>query len=235
MSKVPVFLINRNRFTTTKTLSEWLLTIPEVSHVCILDNDSTYPPLLEWYANLPDRVTVNLLKSNPVEAHQIFWKLGMDKVVSKPYIVSDSDMVPAACCPKDLIARMITYSERYRCQGYLKIGPSIRIDNLPDSPWKQAQIDSNLPNWEKRHGDTGAYISAIDTTFAIYREGYGDAAYGHALRLAWPYYFEHVPWYKWPMDDEEIYYLQHASESSTFLWHVKHSCPEVLEKQIEVS
>ena len=44
-----VVINNRNRLTTTRNMVEKLLSLNPDEHIIIIDNESTYPPLLEWY------------------------------------------------------------------------------------------------------------------------------------------------------------------------------------------
>lgn len=123
------------------------------------------------------------------------------------YIISDSDVVPAECCPKDLLEKMVEVLGRHYPKRK-KIGPGLRTDNLPDTiPYKARIIKENEGFWTHRL-DNDCFGAAIDTTFALYKAGDGwqgpDPNIG--IRLDHPYVFEHTPWYVWPLTDEEKYY-----------------------------
>ena len=60
----PVYIVNRNRLTTTKRLVDWLLQSQDLEKIVILDNQSTYEPLLEYYSNLPQGVSVKWIGRN---------------------------------------------------------------------------------------------------------------------------------------------------------------------------
>ena len=95
-----------------------------------------------------------------------------------------------------------------------KIGPSIRIDNLPDCyDRKQEVID-----WESRYFehpvDNGLYRAPIDTTFALYRPriGLSRRVSLESYRMAAPYQIVHLPWYENSSapTEEENYYKSHC-------------------------
>src|ERR1019366_9044842 len=100
---IPVYITNRDRLTTTKDLVNWLKSAG-TRRIIILDNASSYPPLLEYYKVLPDGVTVHLLGRNL--GPWAFWQEGLHRLQSTPYVVTDSDLVPASECPKDLVSKL---------------------------------------------------------------------------------------------------------------------------------
>jgi len=179
----------------------------------ILDNDSSYKPLLEYYGNLSVGVSVRYQKNLGPWA---FWEQGMHQNQRTPYVVTDSDLVPADCCPKDLIEKMLGVLSAYPECG--KVGPSLRLDNIPDlsrdfithgdgKGWEGEGI-----YWRDRH-PSGAFKAPIDTTFSLYlpRSPWIPAGWQN-LRLDMPYVVEHAPWYLLkPFSEEEQYYRDHAS------------------------
>src|ERR1700675_4608017 len=96
---VTIFINNKDRLTSTRALTEWLLRAG-TKKITILDNASTYPPLLEWYKGLPEGVTVEM---GPNRGPWGAWSTGRLQTQGNPYVVTDSDLVPANCCPLDLI------------------------------------------------------------------------------------------------------------------------------------
>ena len=133
----------------------------------------------------------------------------------KPYIVTDSDLVPSDCCPMDLIDKMLDILHRYPECG--KIGPGLRLDNIPDlsrdfithgdgKGWEGEGV-----YWKKRHS-SGGFNAPIDTTFAMYSAHSPWVPAGwQNIRLDMPYVVEHIPWYvSKPFSEEEKYYRDHA-------------------------
>jgi hypothetical protein len=220
----PIYIINRNRYSSTKRLIDWLVSVGE-KDITILDNDSTYFPLLAYYEHLPKGVKLICNKVNA--GPYVLWEKKMHYDIKVPYIVSDSDIVPADCCPKDLVTKMKTLLTKVS-KYYRKIGPGLRIDNIPDSfPGKGVVLAYQQKFWQQKVGE--CFEGEIDTTFAIYRPGRRVANSGDlALRMDMPYVVEHTPWYVSTLDDEEKYYIANVEKWSTFVqaardnqWYIK--------------
>jgi hypothetical protein len=206
MRSVKIFINNHDRLTTTRALVDYLLHIPGAYPV-IIDNASTYPPLLEWYewsCPVPVVGCVNYGAQAP-------WDSGMVQrmAAGQRYVVTDADLDICAC-PADLLDVLSEGLDRY--SDFPKCGLSLEITDLPDWP-----LRPEIMSWEAGYWTTpldSRYFDAdIDTTFALYRgpewEGY------RALRTRPPYTARHIPWYG-KMDDEECYYLEHASAPEVY-------------------
>jgi SAM-dependent methyltransferase len=207
---LPVFIINRDRCGTLRTLVAWLTGLG-MRTITIVDNDSTYPPLLEYYRSLDPAgpVQVKFLKTNG--GPYALWKLGLPQQLGTPYIVTDSDLIPAPGCPNDLIARMQALLAQHPECG--KVGAGLRLDNLsPDYGQSELVLRWEAQFWQRPAGN-GVFAAAVDTTFALYPAGAPFSNGPHNLRLGYPYLFEHRPWYvdEGHLDAEEVYYRAHAS------------------------
>jgi hypothetical protein len=217
-AQIPVFINNRDRLSSTKALTEWLLKTG-THKVTILDNASTYGPLLEWYSRLPEGVVVERQANLGPWG---FWNTGRHLVQATPYVVTDSDLIPSDCCPVDLVSKL---------QGVLlsvpeceKVGPGLRLDNIPDLS-RDFITNGDGKGWEgegiywKRKHSSGAFLAPIDTTFGMYkaRAPWTDADWtwsARNLRLDIPYVVEHTPWYvSKPFSEEEQYYRDHADRT----------------------
>jgi hypothetical protein len=205
----PVYIVNRNRVSSTRRVVNWLVAAG-VERVTILDNASTYPPLLEWYEQgKPEQVELVHVGRNI--GPNCFYELGYWDRYKEDYILTDSDVVPSDCCPQNLIEHMVEVLAQHpqRC----KVGPSLRTDNLPSNlPYRERIVRENIGFWQKRIGD--CFEAGIDTTFALYshRAGYQRPDPAGCLRTDFPYVFEHWPWYIWPLNDEERYYANRTLE-----------------------
>jgi hypothetical protein len=124
---VPVFIVNRNRHAALERLVTWLIG-GGTRKVVILDNDSSYPPLLAYYDHLPAGASVLKLGEN--HGPYVLFEQGVHQVLDTPYVLTDSDIVPAEFCPSDLIGRLLEVLRKYPDAS--KVGPALRIDNLPD-------------------------------------------------------------------------------------------------------
>ena len=205
---IPVFIVNRNRLGAMRRLVDWLVAAG-TRRVVIMDNASDYAPLLQYYRQLPDGVRVMLMPEN--HGPYVLWQQGVHKVLDTPYVVTDSDVVPADFCPPDLIGTLLTHLNRH--PDAKKVGMALRIDDLPDS---YGEADT-VRKWESQFWEhpvaPGVFAAPIDTTFALYpaRGEFSNEACN--LRLGHPYIAEHTPWYvdEAALSDEERYYREHTS------------------------
>jgi glycosyltransferase involved in cell wall biosynthesis len=205
---VPVFIVNRNRLGALRELVDWLCAAG-TRRVVIMDNASDYPPLLAYYEQLPSSVKVMRLPEN--HGPYVVWQQGVHKVLDTPYVVTDSDVVPAGFCPQDLIGALLSTLQRF--PEARKVGAALRIDNLPDS---YGEADT-VRKWESQFWEhpvaPGVFAAPVDTTFAIY-PAFGEFSNDTGnLRLGHPYIAEHTPWYvdEAALSAEERYYRDHTS------------------------
>ena len=218
-TEIPVYITNRNNLNRGfRDLVNWLIKAG-TKHIEVLDNDSTYPSLLEYYSLCPVKVT----KLGENKGPWAFWIKALHLKTQTPYIVTDADVVPDKDCPLDLVKKMLEVFLRYKKTGCMKVGPGIRIDNLPDYyNKKQRVLITEAMNWCARMPEDDCFRAGIDTTFALYwtqqgcshPAGAGDLHY----RLISPYVVEHRPWYVNSADltEEDIYYTAHIGTWSTW-------------------
>lgn len=215
--EIPIIINNFNRLSTLRLLIESLEKRNYVN-IYIIDNHSTYPPLLEYYKGLPYKVFY--LKDNL--GFKALWKSGLSKLFCKDYyIYTDSDVIPIEECPSDFIEYFFTILRKYKYAR--KVGFSLRIDDLPD----KFRNKNEVIEWEKRFYSSfnkdGLYKAPIDTTFALYRPrvGLSRSRYVESYRTPYPYQACHLPWYldSNNLDEEEMYYIEHCSKTTA--WSTK--------------
>lgn len=213
-AQVPIYINNRDRLTSTKALCEWLLRAG-TQRIVILDNASTYAPLLEWYRSLPEGVQV---EKHPNLGPWAFWGLKRQETQATPYVVTDSDLIPSDCCPLDLVEKCRKVLANSPECG--KVGPNLRLDNIPDlsrefiTSGDGKGWEGESPFWKRRHA-SGGFNAPIDTTFALYlpHSPWVPADWNN-VRLDMPYVVEHTPWYvKKPFSEEEQYYRDHTNNT----------------------
>lgn len=217
---IPIVINNFNRLSTLKQLIE-SLEKRGYFNIHILDNDSTYPPLFEYYAGCK----YDVIKLGCNLGFKALWK---DRAVRKRfchdyYVYTDSDVVLSEECPSDVVDRIFRLlHDKYKFAR--KIGLTLRTDDLPDCyAHKQKVLD-----WESRYSKCevnadGLYRAPTDTTFAVYRPrvGLSRSRFVEAYRIAAPYSLRHLPWYQDSdnPDEEERYYTQHCNRVT--LWTSK--------------
>lgn len=212
---IPVVINNFNRLTFPSKLIEFLERCG-FTNIVILDNNSTYPPLLEFYRNCSHKV-IRELKNH---GHLAFWKCGLYRKYKWNYFVySDPDVMPIDECPKDFIKYFKEIlDENYKLD---KIGFGIKIDDLPDSFCiKDRVIEYEKRYWEKEV-KPNLYEAPIDTTFALYKP-FSNLLRGEiytlsAFRTNFPFLIRHLPWYvdSNKFSEEELFYMRTCNSSST--------------------
>jgi hypothetical protein len=204
-TEIPIVINNRNRITFLKKLIDSLKS-RGYNNIFILDNNSTYEPLLEFYKSTDCKV-IMLGKNLGYDALN---KIDLYKKIKKNYFVyTDSDVLPNELCPNDFINTFLSILKKY--PKIQKVGFALKIDDLPDFfDSKQKVI-----NWESKFYETeiekGLYLAPIDTTFALHRPLATISTKGRyeMIRAGFPYNAYHLPWYNnsKELSQEEIFYI----------------------------
>lgn len=211
LANIPVVINNRNRFTYLRQLIQWLERCG-MKNIIILDNDSTYPPLLKYYADTKHKVIFLKRNGGP----RSIWLSELTKdYLCDFYIYTDPDVVPNESVGFEAIRAMY---DRLRSDFSIdKIGLALRIDDLPDHfKLKQQVID-----WEKQFWnyplDKTFFRAPVDTTFALYAPFARGGGECKALRTNFPFVAAHLPWYEnsdMPNEEDE-YYRSHSAPSDS--------------------
>ncbi len=215
---IPIIINSFNRLTTLRRLIA-SLEQRGLTNIHILDNCSTYPPLLEWYATEGGGYDIIRLPKNL--GFKALWKHRptRKRFCCDYYIYTDPDLELDPACPADVVARMFDLLKN-RYPYAFKIGPSIRLDDLPDCYEHKAQVlRCESCNFTRPVGD-GLYRAPIDTTFALYRPRIGLSRRSslESYRMAEPYRIRHLPWYEDSdnVTNEDRYYKEHCSYVTTW-------------------
>jgi len=215
-----VIINNFNRLEPLLKLVSWLKRAENVSEIIIVDNCSTYEPLLDYYTST--EFTIHKAEKN-------YRFSGLKKYVEKipekeSFIVTDSDIVPHENCPLDLIPKLSYFSERYKKQDILKVGPGLYLEDIPDKyPLKykillqQENCRNNAAKFVQIIESDSVIPFKIDTVFALYRERRSVGKVRPCITMKYPYVVRHMDWYEDPQSFTEEYknYLSTANEMST--------------------
>lgn len=197
MHDVPVYITVRDRLRDLRKLVAWL---ERAGHrIILLDNASSYRPLLEY------------LNASPHEVRWLGGNLGSralwaaDMAPDEPFVVTDPDIVPLEDCPLDAVAHLQGLLDEH--PGYLKAGLGLYLDDVefPSKGWERSLHSRQIA--------PGVFDSLIDTTFALYRPG-AEFVYD-AIRTGAPYRARHGSWYVTEPDAEDAYYLERAETGAT--------------------
>lgn len=209
LDTIPIFIISFNRLSYIQSMIACLEKIGK-KNIVIIDNASTYPPLLDFYKAIPYKV----IRLSENWGYRVFWKNPLfDEYRKSFYIVSDPDIEPIEECPNDFVERF--FNILYKYPMVRKVGFSLKIDDLPP----KGLFTKNVLKWEKKYNKTllkkdQIYYADIDTTFALYvPDEFVLSGFNEAFRTAYPYQARHMPWYKDSSEvtDEDRYYAAHKT------------------------
>lgn len=204
--QIPIIINNYNRLTTLKKLISDLEK-RGYYNIHIIDNKSSYPPLLEYYKNCNHKV-YHLKKNIGFKA---LWRSGLwYRFFRGYYCYTDSDLSLVEECPDNFMEVFHGILKKY--PEVFKVGFSLKIDDLPD----HYHLKEKVLDWESRfyleEKEKNIFIAPIDTTFALYRpftrRGKRDGSQ-EILRMGNPYQCRHLPWYENSQNptEEEKYYV----------------------------
>jgi len=225
---IPIYLNARNLLTPLRAMVERLAAIPAAGPIVIVDNASTWPPLLAWYAEIERapgftpgpietrKIRIVRLRKNRGELAP-FQLPSRDSQLPSPFFaVSDPDL-DISGVPDDFLAVLAYGLNRHPHR--VKAGLSLRIDDLPpEAPFTRQVLRHESRFWQRTLPPStlnsqpsyspgvkpGArpifYDANVGLTFAVYRGPIRRSAfrYAPALRAAPPYTARHLPWYLTP-------------------------------------
>lgn len=184
------------------------------TNIVILDNCSTYPPLLHWYATLAGNAVVRF--STNIGSRCLYDSGYLANNITGEYLVySDSDLELNTLMPLDFLEIMKSKLLKYD-EG--KIGLALRIDDVPTNCYKNCF--SGSIDWEKQFWtdqvEKNVYRAMVDTTFCLMRHPFNNDL--KALRIAGNFTARHLPWYQEysSLNEEERYFVENASSESNF-------------------
>jgi hypothetical protein len=207
-----IFVTVRDRVTDLRQLVDWL---ERAGHerIVLLDNSSTYEPLIEY------------LKASPHDVRPLTANHGArcawiaDQIpAGEWFVVTDPDILPIEACPLDLIATL--HHVLLEHHQFSKAGPGLYLDDIGPKDflnWEQSLVaiaSDEFPNPRGRELAPGVFDSLIDTTFALHRPG--TQFQYDAIRTGYPCQARHLSWYREDNPTaEDRFYLEHAIAGPT--------------------
>jgi len=226
MLDIPIFILNKDRLEALKLVVESLLK-RNYTNITIIDNKSTYPPLLEWYQSSEIDVYFNPMpKTCNGSLHFLAYEYKVERflkaVTSNYYAFNDSDVVLIDECPDNFVADLIEVCKKFNCH---KVGLGLKIDDIPDHFYRKSDVQAiEGPYWNTPvDGEKmPLYRAPIDTTFAVYQPG-AAAAWGSkdtCLRTGGAYMARHLPWYYDynNLPEDEKYYIMNLEPGKGPCW-----------------
>jgi len=185
--------------------------------IVVIDNASTFPPLLEYLSqNSPD---FSVIRHEENQGPRDMF-LDSKNLLSLPeyFCVTDPDLELNPSLPEDFIWELISLTEKHRVR---KAGMALDISDWSKMRHEKFRIgaaDYQIWEWEAQFwknpvgvtstGDE-VYSAAVDTTFAVYNKRYFDPADQlKGVRVGGKFACRHLPWYKdriVPQEEEAFY------------------------------
>ena len=217
---IPVVIIAFNNYTYIKMMVEQLKKY-NFNNIHIIDNNSSYPKLLEYYNNNKD---INVIFMNTNYGHRVLFKSINREFYNKLpnfFILTDPDIQFNDNLPNDFVKVFSNMTEKYKVGkvGFsLSIQDHLEFKNITYTKFKKKK---NIFQWEsefwKNQIDNDIYKASIDTTFAVYNKKYfkivkNEAKFLNGIRIAGIYTAKHLPWYKKTiLPKEELEYYNNNS------------------------
>ena len=210
MADVPIFIVVRDMLSPLQQLLAWL---DRAGHerIYLVDNESTYPPMVEFLSATPHTV----LSCGWNMGHRSPWLSGavFEHADGEQYVVTDPDIVPDEDCPLDAVSHFAEVLSAH--PEVQRVGFGLHIDDLPDHYAPKADVIAwESPFWQNEVAP-GLFSAPIDTTFALARVPRAQAM--PSLRTGPPYVARHLPWYDNTAEptEELLYYRQHGDRALT--------------------
>lgn len=220
LDDIPVIIINYNQLLYLKKNIEQLKK-NNFKKIIIIDNNSTFPELLEYYKTIDSFITVIQLQENL--GHLVLYKkLDLfNKYCKGFYFMTDADVILNDRLPPDFKQNLLATLKKYHF-FHTKVGFALDISDIPDFyPLKQKVMKWESKYWEKQIGKN-MYEADIDTTFGLYKPGYKISKYSSftkAVRVAGNFTAKHGGWYLDPnhfSDEQKFYFKDNISTSWIF-------------------
>lgn len=221
LKSIPFIIINFNQLEHLRNLVDFAIK-RGFKNIVIIDNKSTYPPLLDYYKTLSLPVIVEYMSENL--GHRVL--MNNEKLYSKYcrglFILTDADIRPNKNLPADFLEKMTKLLLKKRSK-VTKVGFALDLENIPDYyPAKEKVIKWEKQFWSKKISDD-IYYANIDTTFALYipnpKKTFVTPGYFvNAIRMAGDYTCDHMGWYinYNNLNDEQLFYNTTASNVSSW-------------------
>ena len=211
---VPIFINARDRLGVMKKMIDWLLDAG-YRKLIILDNNSTYPPLMEYYSELEMDSRLKIIRLGKNLGYKALWFSGVLETlkIATPYVYTDPDILPIEACPKDFVKQLIKLLDANH--ELRKVGLGIVWEDITFfNKDYYKELESNFYD-ATRIGDN-LYYAQVDTTFALY-SNVRHYSLRFSLRTTGDFRIYHLPWYfdYDNLPEDERYYIEHADSSAS--------------------
>jgi hypothetical protein len=209
-TEIPIIINNRNRLYFLKKLLNYL-ECKKYSNIIIIDNQSTYIPLIEFY----NKCKYKIIRLQKNLGYLALWKIDFfNKIKDNFYVYTDPDILPTEDCPHDFIEYFLDFMNKKT--DLEKVGFSLKIDDLPINDNYNNIIKNEKKFWRTKIPGTNFFDAPIDTTFALYRPHTYGGYWLNCARSDSPYLARHLSWYDDKDKQEELFYYSNIKKNSSF-------------------
>lgn len=218
---IPIIIINFNQLYYLQQLVDFFIKRGH-HNIVIIDNNSTYQPLIDYYSSIENNVTIERMCQN--FGHMVFFESNelQNKYGKGFYFLTDADIIPNNQLPLDFFETMLQTMKKHFV-NITKVGFALDIESIPDYyPKKQNVINWETPFWKYQAGKN-KFHSLIDTTFALYKPGYPkkykQVGFLYAIRMSGNFTAKHGGWYidYNNMTEEQVFFQKTATSSSSWM------------------
>ncbi len=222
-SSIPVIIINFNQLFYLEQLIDFLI-LKKTKNIIIVDNCSTYLPLLDYYKKISENQNITIEIQNENLGHLVFWR---NRELYKKYsegffVITDADIVPNENLNNDYLKIMLNLL--IKNYEFTKVGFALNIENIPD----YYSLKQKVLNWESQYWNSetekNCYNADIDTTFALYWPKVDRIVknthpyFFKAIRMGADFTAKHGGWYldNENLSDEQLFYLNTSNGSNSW-------------------
>ena len=219
---IPIVIIAYNNYTFVKNFIYQLLHLK--NNIIIIDNNSTYKPLLSFYNYISNYYNIKVIKLNKNYGHEVYLK--RKDLLPNIYILSDPDLKLNNNMPKNVSDILYNLSNHYK---KFKVGLCLDISDshLFINTTNYMNIKNmTIENWEKKFWEKKIinkkyelYNANIDTTFTLVNWNYYKNNKYDGIRIGKNFTAKHLPWYKnyieYNIPNEELKFMKNNNTSST--------------------
>ena len=206
---LPIFINNFNNYYTLHKLVDDFYK-KGYRNIYVLDNKSTYKPLLKYYK---ENKKIKVIYLNKNYGHKSIWDCPFLKDIFKYWFVYTDPDLDISNVPDDFLIEMMNIHKNNKLDKNTKIGCALEINDIPEFNKKKKKeiIDWETQFWNSKNlkivQNQKIYHTQIDTTLALYPPNY----INHNLngyRVAGEFTIKHLPWYldEKNLPENEIYY-----------------------------
>lgn len=208
-ASIPIFIISWNQYTYVKSMVDQLQKYPGMN-IYIIDNKSTYEPLVKYLKEIDGKNGVKVLYQDKNYGHKVYetdhFLKFIDDLGVKKYVVTDPDLTLNTKMPSNFLEVLSKVSDMHKAN---KVGLALDITNNIDLDRRLDNKEANIAGqtiperesewWKDPIPDPQykLYRASIDTTFALINKEYRQVGkLENSIRIAGDFTAVHRPWLK---------------------------------------